>query len=451
MATSKSGSDIERAGSRTSSAGGHGHATSGRPETHATRARHDDARHTGTADSFSDRRRRAREELASPPTALLGRMCQLATNMMGCTCSHTVLLQPEQHSCVVVAAHGETSQTESWESFPGLAVPSAEIAELLDRLGQDTILQGPTATLPRGVIPFSPRSGVTWNLYIPLRWNRELVGYQHAGYVGRTTPLPGHHEREARALAELSGASLATFRVLATLEDANAFKGRFLGNLAHELRAEMYAILGYGDLLVTGEYGPLTPESSEIVERMLTSSTSLLDLFTATLDLSCLEQRAIPLDVESMSLGDLIAVLEMETRMLAKPGVDVVWQVPSNLPTVRTDPVKLKIMLRNLVANALKFTEQGTVTIRAQPQRGGVTFTIADTGPGITAAAQAVMFEPFSQGARTGVERNGGVGLGLFLARRIVGRLGGTLTVESEIGHGACFRVWLPRNVGMNT
>ena len=125
----------------------------------------------------------------------------------------------------------------------------------------------------------------------------------------------------------------------------------------------MYAILGYGDLLVAGEYGALTEEGSEVVERMRTSSMSLLDLFTATLDLSRLEQSAIPLDLEAIRVEDLTAPLELETRMLAKPTVDVIWEVPSDLPIVRTDRIKLKILLRNLVGNALKFTEQGTVDL----------------------------------------------------------------------------------------
>lgn len=422
----------------------------GHSEADAARGRQDVTRRTVTSNTCGERAPYAREQPASAPATLLGRMCQLATEVVGCDSSHTVLLQPEQNSCVVVAAHDDRPEPEGWESLPGLTVPETAVAELLGLLQHHALLQGPTSGLPQGAIPRPERFGITWNLYMPLRWNDELLGYQHAGYVGRKTPVSAHHEREARALAKLSAAGLATIRLLGTLEDANGFKERFLGNLAHELRGEMFAILGYGDLLVAGEYGALTKEGSEVVERMRTSSMSLLDLFKATLDLSRLEQSAIPLDLEAISVRDLTAPLELETRMLARPTVDVVWLVPWDLPIVRTDRVKLKIVLRNLVGNALKFTEQGTVTVRVQPQREGIELTVTDTGPGITPLAQAAIFEPFSQGTRHGSERDGGVGLGLFLARRIVERLGGTLTVESEIGHGACFRVWLPPDAGIS-
>ena len=150
-------------------------------------------------------------------------------------------------------------------------------------------------------------------------------------------------------------------------------------------------------------------------------------------------------DLEVIRVAELTAALEAETHELfRRPHVDVVWQVPADLPLLRTDRVKLKIVLRNLVANALKFTERGSVTVQARPRRGGVEFTVIDTGDGITPDAQAVIFEPFCQGDRTGARRDGGAGLGLYLARRIVDRFEGTIMVDSEIGRGSSFRVWLP-------
>ena len=96
------------------------------------------------------------------------------------------------------------------------------------------------------------------------------------------------------------------------------------------------------------------------------------------------------------------------------------------------------------MTNALKFTERGSVTVQARRRRRGVEFTVTDTGPGIASQDRAVIFEPFCQGDRTGARRNGGAGLGLYLARRIVERFGGTIAVDSEVGRGSCFRVWLP-------
>jgi signal transduction histidine kinase len=375
---------------------------------------------------------------------LLDGMCRLATDVLGCDCTHTVQLQPEQESCVVAATHGRAD--EEWAALKGLTVPRKAVAGLLDRLQGDALLQGPTAHLPKDVIPELPsRFGVTWSLYMPLRWERELVGYQHAGYVGRTAPFSADDERIALDVANLGAAGMATLRLLGALADANHVKDRFLANMSHELRSELYTILGYEDLLLAGEYGPLTNAETEILEHIQTSSISLLDLFSAGLDLSHLETNAIPLDLELIHVAELTATLQTEARELfIRPRVDVVWQIPADLPPLRTDRVKLNIVLRNLVTNALKFTERGSVTIQARPLRGGVEFAVVDTGAGITPRARAAIFEPFCQGDRTGERRAGGAGLGLYLARRIVERFGGTITVDSEIGRGSCFRVWLP-------
>jgi len=381
---------------------------------------------------------------ASSPVALLDGMCRLATDVLGCDCTHSVLLQPEQESCVVAATYGHTH--EEWASLRGLTVPRTAVVNLLDRLQGDAILQGPTAHLPGDVIPELPsRFGVTWSVYVPLRWDRELVGYLHGGYVGRTPPFSASDERVALGFANLGAAGMATIRLLGTFVDESKVKDRFLANMSHELRSELNTILGYEHLLLAGEYGPLTSKESEILQVVQASSISLLDLFSASLDLSRLETSTIPLDLEVTDVAQLTDALGAETRELfSTPDVDVVWRVPADLPLLCTDRVKLKIVLRNLVANALKFTERGSVTIQARRRRHGVEFTVTDTGPGITSQDRAVIFEPFCQGDRTGARRNGGAGLGLYLARRIVERFGGTISVDSEIGRGSCFRVWLP-------
>jgi signal transduction histidine kinase len=122
----------------------------------------------------------------------------------------------------------------------------------------------------------------------------------------------------------------------------------------------------------------------------------------------------------------------------------MVWDLPSDLPQLHTDPIKLKVVLKNLIANAVKFTERGSVTVRAERHDGGVQFDVSDTGIGVPPEARKIIFEPFRQADSSTTRRYGGVGLGLYIVRRLLDLLGGSVTAESEVGRGSTFRVWVP-------
>ena len=127
-----------------------------------------------------------------------------------------------------------------------------------------------------------------------------------------------------------------------------------------------------------------------------------------------------------------------------KPTVALVWDAAPQLPCIRTDALKLKVVMKNLLSNALKFTEEGRVTVSACPRAAGVEIAVADTGIGIAPDVLPIIFEPFRQG-ESGLTRGyGGVGLGLYIVRRLVELLAGTVTVDTEVGRGTTFRVWLP-------
>jgi signal transduction histidine kinase len=215
--------------------------------------------------------------------------------------------------------------------------------------------------------------------------------------------------------------------------------------MSHELRTPLNVIMGYGDLLREGEFGSISSEQREILQRIDTSARQLLELINATLDLSRLEGGKFILERAPVSVDDVVGAVDAETRDLQqKPGVSVTWHVAPRLPRVYTDPLKLKVVLKNLVANALKFTEHGDVAIRAVRRAGGVEIAVSDTGIGIPPDTQAIIFEPFRQAERSMTRRYGGVGLGLYIARRLVDLLGGTISVESDVGRGSTFRVRLP-------
>jgi signal transduction histidine kinase len=172
----------------------------------------------------------------------------------------------------------------------------------------------------------------------------------------------------------------------------------------------------------------------------------LADLVDATLDLSRLDAGRLPVELGAVDLGALLQALHVETRDLvrAKPALALVWRVAGALPAIHTDPAKLRIVLKNLLDNAVKFTERGSITLTAAPRLGGVEVTVADTGVGIAPDALAYVFEAFRQGDGSTTRRHDGVGLGLHLVQRYVAVLGGTLDVTSAPGEGSTFRVWLP-------
>jgi len=390
-----------------------------------------------------------RELTASLDTpVLLDRLCQLTTEVLACDFSHTILWRPEGNTYVPVAQHGDTA--EQWESMRVLKIPLNMMAPLLARLERRYVVQARIAEhqdLRAGALPV--QYGMTAGLYMALRRGGEIVGIQTAGYRGRQDAFTSQQERIAGGLAQTASLVLENARLVEDLKRANRLKSEFVATMSHELRTPLNIIMGYNDLLLEEAFGSLTPEQVESLQCMERSSCELLDMITATLDLSRLETGRLPLDVAAIHLPDLLHEIDAETREAReeKPRVAFSWQIAPGLPTLQTDGRKLKIVLKNLISNALKFTDQGSITVSVVSDDGGVAITVADTGIGIAAEAQGIIFEPFRQvdGSHTRPYR--GVGLGLYVVRRLLDLLGGTISVDSEGGCGSTFRVWLPRNI----
>src|SRR5262245_12578397 len=149
------------------------------------------------------------------------------------------------------------------------------------------------------------------------------------------------------------------------------------------------------------------------------------------------------------SLTRLVQEVQGETQSLQEQtSLTFVWEVEPALPLLCTDAGKLKIVLKNLLGNAVKFTPRGSITVRARTAQEGVEMGVSDTGIGIPPEALTLIFEPFQQVEPGLAARTGGTGLGLYIVKRLLGVLGGTVTVESTVGRGSTFRVWLPLKPG---
>ena len=230
-------------------------------------------------------------------------------------------------------------------------------------------------------------------------------------------------------------------------EAANRAKTEFVATMSHELRTPLSIVLGYTDLLTEGEFGELRDAQIDTLRRVKRSAHELLDLITAVLDLGRLEAGQMPVDLKEIDPLDLLLEVRTETQDLEQQtGPKLVWQVSPNLPIIHTDPWKLKVIVKNLIGNAVKFTEEGEVKVDAQASRDGVEIRVEDTGIGIPQDALAAIFEPFRQLESTSTRRFKGTGLGLHIVKRLLDLVGGQVAVESEVGRGSTFCVWVPKD-----
>jgi signal transduction histidine kinase len=279
-----------------------------------------------------------------------------------------------------------------------------------------------------------------------LRRGQEFIGVQTASYRGRKEGFSPRQKRIAHGIAQIASLALANAKLLEELESSNRLKEDFVGTMSHELRTPLNILLGYIEMLRDRTSDPSPFEQTDIMERLDKTTRELLSLVNATLDLSRLQSRRVPLTFGEVRVPELMAELEADARQLDhKPTVRQQWQVAPELPPLHTDTVKLKMVLKNLIANALKFTEEGVVSVSAACQGEGIAFVVADTGPGIPPEVLPFIFEPFRRGENFATRRQGGVGLGLYIVRQLLELLKGTVSVESEVGNGSSFRVWIPK------
>ncbi|WP_229071685.1 sensor histidine kinase [Actinoplanes sp. DH11] len=228
------------------------------------------------------------------------------------------------------------------------------------------------------------------------------------------------------------------------LRAASEAKSRFLANVSHELRAPVTAIIGLGRLLTDSASDALTGEQNRQVELIRSSASDLLTLVNGLLDLAKAEAGRIEANWTQVDLKAMFGQLRGTLRPLAtRPEVDFVVDEPV-VPVLRSDEVLLAQVLRNLLINALKFTEAGSVRLSSLLIDGDIEFIVSDTGTGIPPELHERIFEEFYQVPGNKPVSGKGTGLGLPYARRLAGILGGGLRVDSTPGEGSAFTLRLP-------
>jgi signal transduction histidine kinase len=358
--------------------------------------------------------------------------------------AHAAALVPA--SSVVVALHDArravlrvVGATGGAQSTLGLEVPDS-----LEPVQE--VLAAPLLRLPEDR-PASPinaliaSTGSRHVLYATLRHTGQPVGV--LAFVRRTEgPFSEAEQRIVRGLAEQAALALATARLVDDLRDASRLKTEFVSTMSHELRTPLNVILGLADMLDDDTFGP--EERRDLVGRVRVAGRDLLELIENTLAIGRMDAGRDDLRLEDVWLPELWTVLhERCARMPRRPAVALVWGDGTRV-RLRTDPHKLSVVVANLVSNALKFTEHGRVEVTAESTDGAVTIRVADTGIGIAAADHGHVFDMFRQVDSSDSRRYGGTGLGLYIVRRFVEQLGGTVQLESAPDRGSTFTVRLP-------
>jgi signal transduction histidine kinase len=272
-----------------------------------------------------------------------------------------------------------------------------------------------------------------------------------------------HERRQARSLVERSK---ELERLSSELLRVNRMKSEFLANVSHELRTPLNAIVGFVDLLREGVYGELAPRQVKPVERIEASANHLRHLVDQVLDLAKMAAGRLEIHTETIDLRPFVLDVASEIESLvSEKGLSLSLVMGAALPRIRTDPTHLRQILVNLLGNAVKYTNEGGIVIRTRlvdslPDSGPAPPTdrppyqttpwigiqVIDTGIGIDPADQSRIFEEFEQidaGPR-GNSAERGTGLGLAISRRLAALIGGMVELESELGKGSTFTLWLP-------
>lgn len=277
-------------------------------------------------------------------------------------------------------------------------------------------------------------------------------------------------EHERRQAARLVERSRELEHLSSELLRANRMKNDFLANVSHELRTPLNAIVGFVDLLREGVYGELNPRQVKPVERIEASANHLRHLVDQILDLAKMAAGRLDVHAESLDIRPFILDVASEVESLVnEKNLSLSLVMGGALPRIRSDPTHLRQILVNLLGNAIKYTDTGSIVVKTRvlPREGALlqglpqivvaaqetvkswlAVQVIDSGVGIAVSDQQRVFEEFEQvdaGPRAD-SPNRGTGLGLAISRRLARLLGGELMLASEPGQGSTFTLWLPTN-----
>jgi signal transduction histidine kinase len=372
-------------------------------------------------------------------TAVLDRLGELTVRALACDESRTWVLDTTVDAYVATAGYDVSGDGAA----PAARIPRSLAAAILERIERAGHVQlTPDDGDPR-VGEILVRCGATALLCVPLRNGPDLIGFQTAAYRRRSRSFTRPQEEIASGVARLASLALTNARMVETLATANRLKGEFVSTMSHELRTPLNVILGYGEFLRDPDFGPA--ERASFVDKIEHQGKQLLELIENVLRVEKLESGNETIVVTPIGLRELWGTLVADFADHARhPGVALEWTPVPGVP-LETDTEKIKAVVRNLVRNALKFTEHGSVRVEATLEGEHVVVRVTDTGIGIAPGDHETIFELFRQADGSDTRRFSGTGVGLFIVRKFVEQLQGRVSVKSGVGTGSTFIVSFPR------
>ena len=408
---------------------------------------------------------RNQEQLSRLSTALqeplslaeqLTRVLDAARQVVGL--DHLYIWTPSPAADGFMVSAGAGLGESDWQDLVGVTIPLGEAGALaaVYRDGEPLLFSEahPLPEKYRLRLPYSAIAALRLKAFLvsPMIARGRTVGVLSADNRVSRAPIPAHivdllHTFAAQAAVAVENARL--FQEIQEksqqLEVASKHKSQFLANMSHELRTPMNAVLGYTDLILDNIFGDVPEAIRDTLERVKANGHHLLRLINDVLDLSKIEAGQLTLSLGDYSMGEVVhAVVSAVESLAAEKKLALKATVPADLPPARGDEGRITQVLLNLTGNAIKFTDEGEVSIEARTSDGAFVISVSDTGPGISEADQQTIFEEFRQADSSSTRKKGGTGLGLSISRRIVELHGGRLWVESTPGHGSTFSFTLP-------
>ena len=281
-----------------------------------------------------------------------------------------------------------------------------------------------------------------------LQESQSRLESQHAELEESNAQLEEQSQHLERQRSELAQAQVLLTDRAAALERAGQYKSEFLANMSHELRTPLNSTLILAKLLSDNKAGNLTDEQVKFAQTISAAGNDLLALINDILDISKIEAGRIEVSPEAVPLARVVGAMQQAFEPIAhQRGLGFIVRLAEDAPAaIETDEARLGQILKNLISNALKFTEKGVVTlsVTGQADSGRVSFAVQDTGIGIRGDQQELIFEAFRQADGSTHRKYGGTGLGLSISRTLAHLLGGELTVRSRVGEGSVFTLALP-------